>query len=73
MNYQFWIQQGTFQKHEAVSSGKKKHKVSHGTQHFQMLGETVKHCDHQITTNSPVELARSLVHWKYDTRLSHNT
>jgi translation initiation factor RLI1 len=42
MNYQFWIQQGTFQKHEAVSSGKKKHRVSHGTQLFQMFRETVK-------------------------------
>jgi hypothetical protein len=55
MNYQFWIQQGTFQKHEAVTSGKKKHKVLNGTQHFQMFRETVKHCDHQSTPNSPVE------------------
>jgi hypothetical protein len=49
MNYQFWIQQGTFQKHEAVSSGKKKHKVSNGTQHFETFRETVKHGDHQST------------------------
>jgi hypothetical protein len=45
MNYQFWIQQGTFQKHEAASSGKKKHNESNGTPHFQMFRETVKQWD----------------------------